>query len=61
MIIPSRMRKDVLRLLHVTHMAMSLTRALARGDVWWPDLDSDIEGIVRDEEACKMNQSKPAS
>ena len=47
-IIPSRMRKDVLRLLHVTHMCMSLTRALARGDVWWPDLDSDIKSILRD-------------
>ena len=42
-------------------MGMSQTKALARGYVWWPGLDSDIEGVVRDCEACKMNQSKPAS
>ena len=60
-IIPTSQRKDVLRLLHATHMGMSQTKALARGYVWWPGLDADIERVVRDCEACKMNQSKPAS
>ena len=60
-IIPSRMRKDVLNLLHATHMGMSQTKALARGYVWWPCLDGDIEQVVRNCDACKLNQSKPAS
>jgi len=36
-------------------------KALARSYVWWPGLDSDIEGLVADCEACKVMAVMPAT
>ena len=59
-IIPSKLRKHVLSLLHVTHMGMAGTKSLARNYVWWSGLDSNIEEMVRTCETCsKHGRSLP--
>ena len=58
-VIPGKLRSDILSLLHSTHMGMSSMKALARGYVWWPNLDSDIESVAHSCEACKINQRMP--
>ncbi|UYV76646.1 K02A2.6-like [Cordylochernes scorpioides] len=45
-IIPERLRKDILNLLHDTHMGIVGTKALARGLCWWPKMDGDIERMI---------------
>ena len=54
-IIPSKLRKHVLNLLHVTHMGMAGTKSLARSYAWWSNLDSDIETMVRACETCSRH------
>ena len=59
-VIPESMRKDVLSLIHAAHMGISQTKALARGYVYWPNMDAEIENIVKSCEPCQLNQKKPA-
>ncbi|UYV72087.1 K02A2.6-like [Cordylochernes scorpioides] len=50
-IIPERLRKDILNLLHDTHIGIVGTKALARGLCWWPKMDGDIERMIS---SCAM-------
>ncbi|XP_063682609.1 uncharacterized protein K02A2.6-like [Bolinopsis microptera] len=59
-VIPESMRKSVLSMLHATHMGISQTKALARGYVYWPNMDAEIEKMVKLCEPCQLNQKKPA-
>ena len=59
-VIPESMRKSVLSMLHTTHMGISQTKALARGYVYWPNMDAEIEKMVKLCEPCQLNQKKPA-
>ena len=58
-VIPVRMREKVLEMLHSTHMGMSSMKSLARGYLWWPGLDTEIERVARRCEACSLNQRLP--
>ena len=58
-IIPKVLRRDVLHMLHSSHMGMTVMKQLARNYVWWPGLDGDIEAMVRLCEACQKNQAMP--
>ena len=58
-IIPQKMRKNILDMLHSTHMGVSSMKSLARGYVWWPGLDGEIERITKSCEACCLNQRLP--
>ena len=57
-VIPSRARDAVLNELHVAHPGIRRMKALARGCVWWPRMDQDIERIVKSCQACQ--ESRPA-
>ncbi|UYV72597.1 K02A2.6-like [Cordylochernes scorpioides] len=51
-IIPERLRKDILNLLHDTHIGIVRTKALARGLCWWPKMDGDIERMISSCAVC---------
>ena len=51
-IVPDRFRNEILEELHFSHPGMCLMKALARGYVWWPCLDADIEDYVKGCHAC---------
>ncbi|UYV81812.1 K02A2.6-like [Cordylochernes scorpioides] len=51
-IIPERLRKDILNLLHDTHIGIVGTKALARGLCWWPKMDKDIERMISSCAVC---------
>ena len=55
-VIPVKMREKILEMLHSTHMGMSSMKSLARGYLWWPGLDSEIERVAKRCEACSLNQ-----
>ena len=46
-VIPPSCRNSVLGELHGGHPWMSRMKAIARGLVWWPDIDEDIEAKVK--------------
>lgn len=51
-------QKTVLAELHLNHPEIVRMKALARLNVWWLTLDSDIEQIVRDCEVCQTTHGK---
>lgn len=50
LVVPRKLRKDVLQRLHSSHQGIGRTRSRARQSVYWPGIDNDIKNIV---EACK--------
>ena len=52
-IIPPRLRADVLRRLHDGHQGITKTRANAASSVWWPGISQDITRVVRNCAMCE--------
>ncbi|UYV62721.1 K02A2.6-like [Cordylochernes scorpioides] len=51
-IIPEGLRKNILNLLHDTHIGIVGTKALARGLCWWRKMDNDIERMISSCAVC---------
>ena len=49
----------VLESLHENHPGISRLKAVARGVVWWPGIDTDIERKVKSCLSCLQNQKMP--
>ena len=49
----------MLQLLHEGHPGITRMKALARGVVWWPGIDSELESKVKVCEACQANRKSP--
>ena len=58
--IPPQGRANILQELHEVQLGMNKMKGLARGYVWWPKLDSDIEDLVRKCDVCQSSRSLPA-
>ena len=58
-IVPERLRRDVLNLLHSTHQGIVAVKALARSYIWWPKLNEDIENTAKTCEPCQTSQRNP--
>lgn len=58
-IVPTKLRKAVLKEIHTGHQGIVKMKALARKYVWWPKLDSDIEQICKQCETCQIEQKMP--
>ena len=59
-VVPTSLRENVLKQLHEVHPGASRMKALARSYVWWPNIDSAIDDVVRRCVTCQANQSNPA-
>ena len=51
----------MLDILHDTHPGCSRMKSTSRGYTWWPQLDSDIELLVKQCVQCQENRKLPAS
>ena len=58
-VVPETMRKWVLEQLHMIHLGIHSTKALARGLVWWPGINKDITEMVKSCEDCAMQRPLP--
>ena len=59
-IIPPPGRDRVLKALHDSHPGMARMKSFARAFAWWPNMDKDIESMVRQCGNCQQNQALPA-
>ena len=53
-VVPSKIRPNLLNLLHVSHNGMVAMKAEARQNFWWPNISSDIEEKVKSCNNCTM-------
>ena len=59
-VVPTKLRKQVLAELHQGHPGVVRMKSLARSHIWWPGMDKEIEGIVKDCTACQEVKHTPA-
>ena len=59
-VIPEKLRDQVLQELHEGHIGMVRMKMLSRAFVWWPELDKDIEEACAGCEQCIMHQNNPS-
>ncbi|XP_015122715.1 uncharacterized protein K02A2.6-like [Diachasma alloeum] len=59
-VIPTTQRKQMLKYLHANHPGICGTKAAARSYVWWPEIDQDIETMVKNCQECMEVLSAPA-
>jgi transposase InsO family protein len=58
-IIPSKFRDKLLRRLHEQHPGMVRMKSVARMHCWWPNLDRDVETMVRSCQTCQKSLPSP--
>lgn len=58
-IIPKIFQKNVLEALHTSHMGIVKTKSLARSYIHWPNIDKDIEFMIKSCEPCQLTQPNP--
>ena len=57
--VPPAGRQAVLELLHESHPGVSRMKNLARSYVWWPNIDKDIDMIVKTCYDCQQTRHSP--
>ncbi|KAI5707321.1 hypothetical protein M8J77_000189 [Diaphorina citri] len=55
-VIPTSLRSQILAELHETHLGVTKMKQLSRRYVYWPNIDRDIERLVRSCEACATSR-----
>ena len=58
---PPKLRASVLELLHEGHMGSRKMKGLARGAVWWPQIDKAIEETARNCVGCQETARRAAA
>ena len=58
-VLPSRGRKRALGLLHESHLGIVRMKSLARGYMWWPGMDKEIESSVKQCPTCQSTRKMP--
>ena len=60
-IVPRKLQDRVRETIHEGHLGVGKMKDLARGYVWWPNLDKDIECAARNCDGCQELGKNPAS
>ena len=55
-LVPSKMRFDILEKLHISHSGISKTKELARQFYFWPGLSKQIETMIGNCEVCRLHR-----
>ncbi|XP_044764458.1 uncharacterized protein K02A2.6-like [Coccinella septempunctata] len=58
-VVPTKLRQDFLGNLHLSHLGIVKMKSIARSHFWWPNLDKDIERLVKKCIGCSSNSNNP--
>ena len=58
-VIPERIKSAIPKMLHIAHQGAAAMKRLARGYLWYPKLDEDLERIASSCAACQQKSSNP--
>ena len=59
-VVPPKLRSRLLEELHMGHSGSTRMKELARSYVWWPNLDSDLEGLSNSCPDCLSLRAMPS-
>ena len=59
-IVPEKLREEVLEFLHLAHQGVVAVKALARSYVWWPRINDNIEKMTKKCGAWQDSQNLPS-
>lgn len=59
-VIPKKLRPDILKIIHSGHLGIERSKAFARGHVFWPFMSTDIKNIVQSCHICLSHRSSNA-
>lgn len=59
-VIPEKLQQQVLEELHQSHSGMVKTKALTRSYLWWPNLNQQIETVIKSCVTCQAARNVPA-
>ena len=57
-VIPVKFRNQVLTELHEGHLGIVKRKSLARGYIWWPKIDKDVEHLAKSCPGCQLQQNE---
>jgi len=57
--IPEIIKQKILDELHYNHLGIVKMKSIARGYIWWPGIDKDIENITKNCERCREVRPMP--
>ena len=60
-VIPPSLRMDMLKLTHKSHLGMTKCKQRGREVMFWPNMNSDIENMIRDCSACVEYQNQQSA
>jgi hypothetical protein len=58
-IIPSKLQSVFLQELHTTHMGIVKMKSIGRSYIWWPNIDQNIEEVVKRCTSCLAENANP--
>ena len=58
-VIPQKGRKALLSMLHEGHTGIVRMKSFARGYVWWPNMDHELEQCVQSCNVCQLQRKSP--
>lgn len=58
-VIPQTLQKKILQELHIGHFGVVKMKSIARGYVWWPNIDNDIEVLAKNCQNCNSFRNNP--
>ncbi|UYV81516.1 hypothetical protein LAZ67_20001410 [Cordylochernes scorpioides] len=54
LLIPKTQRNDMLKILHASHQGINNTIALAKGSIYWPGMNKEIEELINNCSICQQ-------
>ena len=58
-VVPPKGRSQVLKMVHEAHPGIVRMKGFARGYVWWPGIDEELEKCVKSCVTCQVNRKSP--
>jgi hypothetical protein len=60
-VVPMKLRRQILKQLHVPHAGINRTRAMARKLIFWPGLSTDIAAMINNCDRCQFLRASQAA